>query len=174
MCEMALDPDAACPDSLALARAALEATLMRVPDSQPHIDRLLQSLIKYLNIVPIDADAVHNYSELPSPWLKDVVLAAPGAGRSWRGWMDDRLHVWLFVAELALAPSRKLGAPVLEVKFYRENGLQESSYWAVDHQSNWRRCVVVFKSPQKPVSDRKPDEPTLTDIDFYRPDVARR
>ncbi len=172
MCETALGPDAACRYSLALARAALEATVMLVRDSQPHIDRLLQSLIKYLDIVPIDADAVHEYSELPSSWLKDVVLAAPGAGRSWRGWMDDRLRVWLFVAELALPPSRKLGAPVLQVNFYRESGLQESAYWAVDRHSNWRRCVVILR--QRPGAERKPDEPTLTGIDFYRPDAAAR
>lgn len=174
MCEAALGPDAACLYSLALARAALEAMVMLLPGPQPHIDRLLQSLIKYLDIVPIDADAVHDYSELPSSWLRDVVLAAPGAGRNWRGWMDDRLRVWLFVAELALAPSRKLGAPVLQVNFYRESGLQESTYWAVDRHSTWRRCVVVVRSRQKPVPDWKADEPTLTDIDFYRPDAARR
>lgn len=172
MCETALGPDAARLDSLALARAALEATVMLVPDSQPHIDRLLRSLIKYLNLVPIEADAVHNYSELPSPWLRDVVLAAPGAGRSWRGWMDDQLRVWLFVAELSLAPSRKLGAPVLQVRFYRESGLQESAYWAVDRDSRWRRCVVIVR--QRPGAGQTSDEPDLTDIDFYRPDAAAR
>lgn len=146
--------------------------VMLLPEPQPHIDRLLQSLIKFLDIVPIDADAVHEYSELPSPWLKDVVIAAPGAGRNWRGWMDNRLRVWLFVAELSLPLSRRLGAPVLQVSFYRESGLQEKGFWSVDRHSIWRR--VVIKSSKKPGAQSASDEAPLTAIDFYRPDAARR
>jgi hypothetical protein len=169
---MVLGLDEACLDSLALARATLEASLMLLPGPQPHVDRLLQSLIKCLNVVPIEADAVHDYSELPSPWLKDVVLAAPGAGRNWRGWMDNQLRVWLFVAELAIPLSRKLGAPVLQVNFYRESGLQNSAYWSVDRHSKWHRCVV--RSPRRSEPASTSDEPTLTAIDFYRPDALRR
>jgi hypothetical protein len=145
---------------------------MLLPGPQPHIDRLLQSLIKYLDLVPIDADAVHDYSELPSDWLKEVVLAAPGAGRNWRGWMDNRLRVWLFVAELSLALSRRLGAPVLQVNFYRESGLQERAFWSVDRHSKWRRCLI--RSGPKPPAEWPSEEPTLTGIDFYRPDAASR
>jgi hypothetical protein len=146
--------------------------VMQLPGPQPHIDRLLRSLIKFVDVVPIEADAVHEYSELPSSWLKDVVIAAPGAGRSWRGYMDDRLRVWLFVTELSLPLSRKLGAPVLQVSFYRESGLQERGYWSVDRHSTWRR--VVIRSPKKPGPDQVSDEANLTAIDFYRPDAARK
>jgi len=145
---------------------------MLLPGPQPHIDRLLQSLIKFLDIVPIEADAVHEYSELPSAWLKDIVIAAPGAGRNWRGWMDNGLRVWLFVTELSLPLSRRLGAPVLQVNFYRESGLQERGYWSVDRHSKWRR--VVIRSSKKPGPEVASDEATLNSIDFYRPDAARR
>ena len=145
---------------------------MLVPGPQPHIDRLLRSLIKFVDAVPIEADVVHDYSELPSSWLKDVVIAAPGAGRTWRAYMDDRLRVWLFVTEMSLPLSRKLGAPVLQVSFYRESGLQERGYWSVDRHSTWRR--VVIRSPKKPGADPVSDEANLTGIDFYRPDAARK
>lgn len=146
--------------------------LMQLPEPQPHVDRLLQALIKFLDIVPIAADAVHDYSELPSPWLKDVVIAAPGAGRNWRGWMDDRLRVWLFVAAMALPLSRRLGAPVLQVHFYRESGLQECAYWCVDRHSTWRRVVIRSSKHSEPA--RRSDDPALTEIDFFRPDAASR
>jgi len=144
---------------------------MQLPGPRPHVDRLLQSLIKYLDIVPIEADAIHDYSELPSPWLRDIVIAAPGAQLSWRGFMDDRLRIWLFVAEFAIPLSRKLGAPALHVDYYRESGLQDRAFWCVDRHSKWRRCV--FKSAQKPARSSTSDEPALTEIDFYRPDSAK-
>ena len=169
---VALGPDEARAYLLALARAALDAMVMQLPGPQPHIDRLLRSLIKFVDVVPIEADTVNEYSELPSSWLKDVVIAAPSAGRTWRGYMDDRLRVWLFVTELSLPLSRKLGAPVLQVSFYRESGLQERGYWSVDRHSTWRR--VVIRSPKKPGPDQASDEANLTGIDFYRPDAARK
>jgi hypothetical protein len=144
---------------------------MQLSAPRPHVDRLLQSLIKFLGVIPFEADAVHDHNELPSPWLRNIALAAPGAGRNWRGYMDDRLRVWLFVTGLALPLSRKLGAPVLQVDYYRESGLQHRGYWCVDRHSTWRLCVI--KSSQKPGRDSPVDEPTLSGIDFYRPETAK-
>ena len=144
---------------------------MQLPGPRPHVDRLLQSLITYLDIVPIEAVAIHDHSELPSPWLQNIVIAAPGAELSCRGFIDDRLRVWLFVAQMALPLSRKLGAPTLHVDYYRESGLQDRAFWCVDRHSKWRRCV--FKSSQKPAPNPASAEPALTAIDFYRPDTAK-
>ena len=141
--------------------------------SQPsHIDRLLQSLIKSMSVVPVDADAIHDESEMPSDWLRNVIIEARGAERSWRGWMDTRLQVWLFVAELALPLSRQMRAPVLHVNFYRESGLQESGNWSVDRNSKWHRCLIA--APSAPDANSSEGEPTLAAIDFYRPGISRK
>jgi hypothetical protein len=136
-----------------------------------HIDRLLQSLVKSMQIVPDDADVVHDSRELPSSWLQNVVISASDAGHGWRCWMDCRLHVWLFVARLSLPLSRELGSPVLRVDFYRESGLSETANWGIDRRSRWRRAPV--DAGEKGEHDVNDDEPSLTAIDFYRPDDIR-
>jgi hypothetical protein len=136
-----------------------------------HINRLLQALIKDLNLVPTDAEVVHHFSELPAPWMHNLIGAAMEPDRGWRCWMDNRLRVWLFLAELSLPLSREMRTPVLQVNFYRESGLQDSGHWSVDRRSKWHRCAVKSQLPPQPAS---PTADKLRRIDFYRPSSARK
>lgn len=183
ICEAALDPDAGGGAALAPLPAAIEArchcvqpekvvkpVLLRA-NERSHIDRLLRSLINAVEVVPIEADTVHDCRELPSAWLRNLILTAIDSERSWRCFMDSGLRVWLFIAALSVPLSRQLGVPVLQVDFYRESGLQETAHWSIDRDSRWHRCAV---GPQpKRDDDWDSDEPALTSIDFYRPGAAR-
>ena len=120
---------------------------------RPHIDRLLHSLVRSLGDVPDYAEAVHDYSELPSR-LRHVIVDAMKAGQSWCCWGEtDLFHIWLFIAEMSLPLSRDRGTPVFKLKYYREYGLRETANWVIDRQAKWHRLVISI--------DAGPDDETL-------------
>jgi hypothetical protein len=121
--------------------------------SSPHIDRLLQSLVKNLGDVPEYAEVVHDYSELPFK-LRNVIVDAIKAGHSWCCWAETNFHhIWLFIAEMSLPLSRERGTPVLRLRYYRDYGLRESATWVIDRQAKWHRWEISI--------DVDPDAETL-------------
>jgi hypothetical protein len=113
---------------------------LRTLQQPSHIDGLLKSLVKSMNIVPEDADEVHDRGELPSA-LQKAIITATKAGQSWCAWMDAAFHSWLFLGELSVPLSRELGSPVLQLRYHREHGLRETGIWLIDRQGKWHRCV---------------------------------
>jgi hypothetical protein len=117
----------------------LKTLTLRTLQKPSHIDGLLKSLVKSLAVLPEETNAITDRSELPAA-LQRVVMRAAKSGQSWVAWNDLGLHVWLFIAEMSLALSRERGSPVLQVKYYRETGLQETANWMVDRNAQWQRC----------------------------------
>ncbi len=104
-----------------------------------HIEGLLESLVRSINIVPAEARAVTDRSDLSLP-LQRIINKGTNVGMSWKCWTDKDLHVWLFVGGMLLGLSRQMGSPVLQVRQYRERGLPDTANWVIDRQANWRRC----------------------------------
>lgn len=114
------------------------ATLSADQPPSDHIQRLLKSLVKSLDILPDETNPVHASNELP-PALQKVVAAASGLGHRWAAWRDAGPHVWLYVAQMSRLLSRRKGSPVLQVRHYRETGLVDTCNWIIDRHAKWLR-----------------------------------
>ena len=114
------------------------ATLRAARPSSDHIQGLLKSLVKSLEILPDETNPVPTSDELP-PSLQKVVTVATGMGHRWAAWRDAGPHVWLYVGQLSRLLSHKKGSPVLQVKHYRETGLVDTCNWVVDRNAKWCR-----------------------------------
>lgn len=113
------------------------ASALRPPASD-HIQGLLRSLVKSLDILPDETNPVESPGELP-PALQKAVTAATNLGHHWAAWRDAGAHVWLYVGQLSRLLSQKRGSPVLQVKHYRETGLVDTCNWVVDRRAKWCR-----------------------------------
>lgn len=114
------------------------ATASAAQAPSDHIEGLLKSLVKSLDVLPDETNAVHGSGELP-PALQKVVAAASNLGHSWAAWRDAGAHVWLYVGQLSRLLSHRRGSPVLQVKHYRETGLVDTCNWIVDRSAKWSR-----------------------------------
>jgi hypothetical protein len=114
-------------------------TMLALPEAS-RVDEMLESLVMWLGIVPSIAGAVTSRDRLPVA-LQEIVWAAGRAGRSWCAWADGKAHVWLFVGEQSWPLSGARGAPVLELKYYREHGFREAGTWMLEAGSKWQRCI---------------------------------
>ncbi len=114
------------------------ATVRAARPARDHIQGLLRSLVKSLNVLPDETNAVQASEELPSS-LQKVVTAATGLGHRWAAWRDAGPHVWLYVGQLSRLLSHRKGSPVLQVKHYRETGLVDTCNWVVDRNAKWCR-----------------------------------
>lgn len=114
------------------------ATVTAVQPSSDHIQRLLKSLVKSLDVLPDETNPVQATNELP-PSLQKVVTAATGLGHRWAAWRDAGPHVWLYVGQMSRLLSHRKGSPVLQVKHYRETGLVDTCNWIIDRHAKWLR-----------------------------------
>lgn len=114
------------------------ATLSAAQPSCDHIQRLLKSLVKSLDVLPDETNPVQASEELP-PALQKAVAAATGLGHRWAAWRDAGPHVWLYVGQLSRLLSHRKGCPVLQVKHYRETGLVDTCNWMIDRNARWLR-----------------------------------
>jgi Fe-S cluster biosynthesis and repair protein YggX len=104
------------------------------------VQSLLESLVQARQLLPRLARKIIDRSELPST-LQKLIFQALKSGRVWSAWTDED-HIWLFVAELSLAPSRERGCPALQVSFFREDGkIKEWRQWACLNDGTWQPCA---------------------------------
>ena len=115
----------------------MHTVMLRAMQLPSQTERLLESLLESLKLVPEDALPLY-WSELPSA-LRQIVRHATAEGQVCCCWMGPGLHVWCFIGELSLELSRKHGVPVLHMKYYRESGLMLDDHWARDRHDNWHR-----------------------------------
>ncbi|MGH8141080.1 MAG: hypothetical protein ACREU2_00965 [Steroidobacteraceae bacterium] len=116
----------------------METLRLKLIQQPSHVDRLLSSLIRVMQLVPQDAYMVRERSELTDV-LRDRILKAERNGCSWECWSDGK-QACLFIAEMSLPLSRERGSPVLLISQYSQDGeLKESSHWVTDEQERWRR-----------------------------------
>jgi hypothetical protein len=108
------------------------------PSPSNHIQGLIKSLVKSLDLLPDETNPIHASEELP-PALQKIVSAALRLGHSWMAWRDAGPHVWLYVGQLSRMLSHRKGSPVLQVKHYRETGLVDTCNWIVDRKAKWCR-----------------------------------
>jgi hypothetical protein len=101
---------------------------------------LLEALVQTRELSPDYARKITDHSELPSS-LQRIVFKSQKDGRVWSAWTDED-RVWLFVAEMSLAPSRERGCPALQVGLYREDGkIREWRLWACLTDGAWQSCA---------------------------------
>jgi hypothetical protein len=103
-----------------------------------HIERLLKSLVKSLQILPDETNRIQHLTELP-PAMQKVVQTAANLGHRWAAWRDAGPHVWLYVGQLSRLLSHRRGSPVLQVRHYRETGLVDTCNWVIDRSAKWCR-----------------------------------
>jgi len=108
------------------------------PKPSNHIQGLIKSLVKSLDVLPDETNPIHATEDLP-PALQKIVSAALGLGHSWMAWRDAGPHVWLYVGQLSRLLSHRKGSPVLQIRHYRETGLVDTCNWIVDRQAKWVR-----------------------------------
>lgn len=104
------------------------------------VQGLLESLVQARELVPCATRKVADRSALPST-LQKLVIQALKNGRAWSAWADED-RIWLFIAEMSLAPSRERGCPALQVSVYREGGkIKEWRQWACLNDGTWQPCA---------------------------------
>lgn len=102
---------------------------------------LLDSLVQSRELLPDYVCRITDRGELPFV-LQRIVIQAQQAGRVWSGWTDGS-GIWLFTAEMSMAPSRQRGQPALQVSFYREDGrIKDCRLWACTNDGSWQQCAM--------------------------------
>jgi hypothetical protein len=89
--------------------------------------------------LPEGAYAIRELEEVPPEFhrlLRDLV----DKGMVWACWAHGTT-TWIFTAEMSLALSRERAAPVLHIKCYRDDTLEESGTWTTDPRGKWHRCT---------------------------------
>ena len=113
---------------------------LRAYQQPSRVERRIDRLVVGHQWVPSAAEPVRARGEMPAA-LQQVALKAEAAQCSWRAWPSFDGYR-LFVGEMSLASSRERGRPVLEVRFYNEQGeLQESGLWTELADGAWQPCT---------------------------------
>jgi hypothetical protein len=116
-----------------------ETARLRKLQHPSHVERLLAALVVRARLVPDGAYQIRHPRAVPRD-LRAIATRASEKGRAWSCWADG-LHTWLFTGEMSLALSRELGAPVVQVDLYNDDGSTDSAHWTPNRDGRWQRCA---------------------------------
>jgi hypothetical protein len=118
----------------------METLRLRRIQEPSRVERILDAYISRTNGLPDDGYQIRDQSKLPEN-LQVLLARALKEGHVWSCWARGS-QLWLFNCHMSLARSRELGAPVILVQLYGEDGeLKDSGTWRFDPQGNWTRCA---------------------------------
>jgi hypothetical protein len=109
-----------------------------IQQQNSRLDRLLHAFTTSRAGLSDEAYMVRDWAALPV-LTREHISRAERTGRSWECWVDGE-RTWLFIAEMAMEPSRERGNPVLKISRHAEDGqLHDCGQWVSDKEQRWRR-----------------------------------
>jgi hypothetical protein len=116
----------------------METLRLRRLQHPSEVERLLEMYISSKDLLPQGAYPIRDQAGVPKE-LRKLVTHALDKGWVWSCWAHE-VRTWLFTAEMSLPLSRERGTPVLHIKRYSDELLEDSGTWTTDPRGAWHRC----------------------------------
>jgi hypothetical protein len=117
----------------------METLRLRRLQHPSEVERLLELYISSRGLLPQSAYPIREVEGVPKE-LRRVLTQAKESGGAWSCWAQG-VRTWVFIAEMSLALSRERGTPVLHIKCYSDDLLEDSGTWTTDQRGVWHRCT---------------------------------